>query len=201
VKWLEDKSAVDDLGREGRAFTGYGRNSLLRHWSLQRIRSLIDASNLATSLRDDLREDMVAYFKKLREFRTHYEQLRKINGEVTKLFDRETPGYFHSALADKRSTMAPPSEAGLTYEGLSRELQKLINRTRDPDLAAVSTCYIYESPFQLELGSGPQITSDRLFTPVKYMVSFWRRRTAEGTSDVADFLLARVIELLALRPE
>jgi hypothetical protein len=136
----------------------------------------------------------------LREYRAHYRELEKVRDQVDRLFVREDPAFFYKALSDKPAANSPPTEKGLTYQDLSKELRELINRTREPGIPAVSECFVSEAPFRLTFGADRQIESVRLFTPVKYMVSFWRRRVAEGTEEFADFTIARVIRALGSNP-
>jgi hypothetical protein len=76
------------------------------------------------------------------------------------------------------------------------ELRTLVNKVRDPTQAPVAACFEAGNPFKLKFGPGKSTISEGMLLPVSYMVGFWRRRTAEGTSDIAEFLLAAGVRRL-----
>lgn len=201
VGWPEDKGAVEHFPQIARHFASSGRNLLFRYWSAARLGGLVVTTLTLLDLGDEQKADLLAFLTELREYRHHHAQLNKARDQVDRLFVREDPAFFYEALYDKPAPNSPPREKGLTYAELSKELRELINRTREPGVAAVSECFVSEAPFRLTLGGDAQIESVRLFTPVKYMVSFWRRRAAEGTGEFADFTIGRLIAALGGNPQ
>lgn len=197
VGWPEDQGAIADPPRNARHFASGQRNVLFRYWSSTKLSDLFLATLALLDLGEEQKSDLIAFLSKLREFRHHHDQLAKMQVEVDRIFARENPAFYYEKLYDEKVLNAPVAEAGLTYQDLSKELRELINRTREPGVSAISQCLVSEAPFRLTVGEGEQIVSVRLFVPVKYMISFWRRRAAEGTENFADAVIARL--LLALR--
>jgi hypothetical protein len=201
VGWPEDKGAVEEFPHTTRHFASSARSLLFRYWSAAKLGGFAITTLTLLDLGDERKADLVAFLTRLREYRGHHAQLNKVRDQVDRLFVREDPAAFYGSLSDKSAPNIPSAEKRLTYMELAKELRELINRTREPGVPAVSECFVSEAPFRLTLGADSQIESVRLFTPIKYMVSFWRRRAAEGTEEFADFSIGRVIAALGGDPQ
>lgn len=207
VGWFEYESPIGDPEQPRRKFVGLGRGVLAQLWRPESIAYLRQLVSELSRLPADRKEDLVAYLSELSAYRSHVANLvERAEGKLHDLLRRGTHEYFYNKLFDsavlgKDKKTIPDDRKALIYSELSSELRKLINLTRDPDSAQISDCMVMQHGFRIKFGTPPNIVSEKIFVPVKYMVGFWLRRRAEGLESLADFALRKAIDTLKVGTE
>ncbi|WP_139247389.1 hypothetical protein [Hyphomicrobium sp. NDB2Meth4] len=182
-----------------RAFVDFGRNSLLRVWTPSLLLRLLNTAASIDDLPADSRSDLARFLAQVREFRAYQVSLRPADAELQALYGRLSDEKY---LRHWRLFLPDDGVEGIrrqfpdrTLFNFDEELRTLVNTVRPPDLPALSKCYEAGSAFRIVI-EDRAIDSTKLLLPISYMVRFWDRREAEGTADLADFLLEQAISRL-----
>lgn len=183
-----------------RNFIQFGRAALLGVWTPSRLRDLLKVRQALMDLPEPIRQDLSAFLSKLMEYRQHYARLRRARSAVLDdLFGREDDAYFWYRAYLERST-APAKvlkvPKGISYSELSELLDDHARQVSDVAKNDPGRCFVAHY--------GPTVTfptekleySRTWIYPTKYLISFWRRRDMEGTSDLAAYVIARTLEAL-----
>jgi hypothetical protein len=201
---IEGPNGLPNVGR--RHFVQFGRSALLTAWTPNQLRDLLNVRQAMRDLPAPIRRDLSAFLSKLREYREHYARLKRARSALLdELFDREADAYYwyyaYWELSEKQRKEPEPAEAkekpkGIGYDELSTLLDKHLRDVSDVAKNDPARCFVETK--------GPTITfpSEKLkyeyttIYPTKYLVSFWRRRDMEGTSNLADYVITGVLETL-----
>ncbi len=182
------------------------RKPLLAIWTPDRLQGLLALSASASQWPAERRSDIRVFLTKLREFRPYFNQLRLAKGELENYKrHREESGaipywrYYLPAwggLASMKEQLKPilPGKKLVDFDA---ELRDLLNRVKKRGDPALSGCYEAGQGFEMKYTiDNKRVVSEKLFLPIYYMLRFWERREAEGTSDLADTLIAASIRKL-----
>jgi hypothetical protein len=152
-----------------------------------------------------IRQDLSTFLSKLQEYRTHYARLKRARSALLdELFERETDTYtwYHAywELAEKQRNKPTPPDVekkpkGIGYDELSALLDKHLREVSDVARTDPGRCFVENNGPAITFPS-EKLQYDYTIFPTKYLISFWRRRDMEGTSTLAHYVIARVLETL-----
>lgn len=193
-------------GEKHRRFVQFGRSALLAAWKPKQIGQLIDLRGSLRSLPASTKADLATFLTKLGEYRLHYTRLKAAKPELLEdLFRRENDAYYwyHAYIesnatkdAETFSELLKQMPKGVSYSELSETLDKELREVSDVAKNDPHACFIQHLGLVI---SYPSEKLNRDYNPIyatKYMVGFWRRRAMEGTSELADFAIQRVLDAL-----
>lgn len=184
--WFSADRALPETVFGPPAFSSYGRETLLLYLTNKRLFSIMEIAKTFANLPSDLKDDLRSFLVTLKEFRTYYDSLKLVDDEFKQLLLRAEDGYVE----------APNRPTKLWAWDFAHEVRVLINKVMAPSKPPISQCYEFQDPYILEVGTDPKIEYRPIFTPVKYMILFWKRREFEGTSDLAEFMMNEAIAVL-----
>ena len=149
-----------------------------------------------------IRQDLSAFLSKLLEYRQHYARLKKARAAaIDDLFLREGHGYYWYAVYWKDPERLarlnlPKLTEGVGYDELSDLLDEHARQVSDVAKADPGRCFVaHYGPTVTFPSEKLEYDATRIY-PTKYLISFWRRRDMEGTSDLAAHVIAQVLETL-----
>lgn len=182
-----------------------GRELLVAVWdkdSLARLLSLISAFR---GLPATVKGDLAAYFSALQEFGRRYNALkRRAPAELARLNERSTALYSYER-RDKLDDAKRQGERELRiaeaeypervfYESYAKEMRLLLDANRDVGHDAVSECMDGGRFSTVEIGGKGEFTYGPYgLYPASYMIGFWQRREAEGTTLLVRFAIDRLL--------
>ena len=203
--WFRSEGALglDEIPR--RRITRFGRSVVLSWWRGDGFEKLTELRTFLHAMPQELRSDLASFVSVLLEFREHTDNvLDRSHVELVKLIRRQTGEYFHHWLwwkdvfYDEKVRNTFRDGKGLAYSDFSEELRLLINSTLDPNRAPLGKCFGEAPSYRLQLGAiaGQEQFSILPVYPAKYMLTFWLRRRAEGSSALADYGLRYALRVL-----
>jgi hypothetical protein len=186
-------------GTVQRKFIQFGRAALLSVWTPRRLTDLVKMRHALRDLPQFVKVDLAAFLSKLMEYRQHYARIRMARGEaLDDLFNRASVGYVWYSLSwggdSKTSTSKLPAHIG--YEELSERLDELARQVSDVAKADSGRCFVAHIGPTITFPSEKLEYTSTLIFPTKYLISFWRRRDMEGTSNIAAHVIGQVLEAL-----
>jgi hypothetical protein len=195
-----------------RSFVQFGRGALLSVWTPSRLKDLLKVRQALSGLPQPIRQDLAAFLSKLVEYRQHYARLKKARAAaVDELFLREDGEYYwylayleRSNTPEARETATVQSAGetlkkvlkGIGYDELSDLLDQQAREVSDVAKADPGRCFIEHHGPTITLPSEKLEYDGQWIYPTKYLISFWRRRDMEGTSNIAAHVIAEVLETL-----
>ena len=183
-----------------RKFIEFGRSSLVTVWTPSRLRELLKVGQAMRTLPTPIKQDLSAFLSKLQEYRRYYIRLKKARpGLLDELFRRESDGYYWYRVYLERPD-APGADllkklpTGIGYSELSELLDQQLREVSDVVRNDPGACFVEHYGPTITFPS-EKLEYDRTYVyPTKYMISFWRRRDLEGLADLADYVIARVLQ-------
>ena len=181
-------------GDTKRNFIQFGRAALLSMWTPDRLRDLLKVRTALRDLPQPIRQDLSTFLSKLVEYRQHYVRLKRVRSAVLDdLFARGSDAYFWY-MSQFQSTN--PARRGIVYDKLSELLDEQARQVSDVAKTDPGRCFIEHHGPTIRFPS-EKLEYDRTsIFPTKYLISFWRRRDMEGTSDLATHVIVQVLEML-----
>lgn len=185
-----------------------GRELLVAVWDKDRLTRLLSLISEFRSLPPTVKGDLATYFRTLQKFGWRYDALkRRAPLELAKLNERSTELYSYER-RDKLDEARRQGERELRiaeveypervfYETYAKEMRLLLNANRDIEQATVSECMDGGRFAAVQIGEMGEITySPYGLYPASYMVGFWQRRGAEGTTLLVRFAIDRLLSEL-----
>ena len=180
-----------------RHFIQFGRSALLSVWTPNRLRDLLKVREALRDMPTPIKQDLSAFLSKLAEYRQHYDRLKKARAAVLDdLFRREDHAYvWYEAWVGAGAKERSP-RTGIGESKLTELLDGQIRQVSDLAKADPGGCFVSHYGPIITLPSEKLEYANTWIYPTKYLVSFWRRRDMEGTSALADYVIAQVLETL-----
>jgi hypothetical protein len=197
--WPEHENPAGNVYRDGneepkRALVSWGRGILLKWIDVQAYANLIYSADPAV-LSSKHRQDLKEYLTVLLGFRNLTLQLESLPRELSEIERRSTDSYRY-AITDgykKKVHELPDELKPLEYW---REIGKLISRMQSMPHLEIENCLDINHSLTFQFGSDNEIKKRAYLMPIKYMVTFWRRRMSEGTDALAGNLIEKTIQKL-----
>ena len=188
-----------------RKFVQFGRSALVSVWTPSRLRDLLEVRHSLRNLPSSVRQDLSIFLSKLQEYRQHYARLKNTRASVMDdLFTREGHAYYWywaSFRSDPAFTQVLKTmPKGLGVRELSELLDQQIREVSDVAKNDPAKCFIEHHGPTISFASERLEYDGTYIYPTKYMISFWRRRDMEGTSDLAAYVITRALEALRTAP-
>lgn len=195
VGWFEDQSPTQ--ADPPRAFVDFGRNVLLRVWTPRMLAKALDLSSTVGKWPPERRADLVRFLTILRDFRAYHANVLRSRDDLDALYSRlnsdSTLRYWRIYMPGGGIQEMKNRFPGREPMNFDAELRDLVNKVRGADQPPIEPCFEAGAPYTITLEDSRDIKSSKLLLPISYMLRFWDRREAEGTSALAAFLLTAAI--------
>ena len=196
------------INRKG--LVGKRRGLLTRIWDTNNIERLLSLRGKLKKWPPLLRNYLATFLTELRRFkRLRREMWLRAPKSLKDIQRRQTTLYFYQyhhyrdikniPYGDKAKEAEFHKEwpTMLTYETHSSALYKLMKESGARNISTHDGCLEQTPGTKIVFGDTDVPPYDNGFSyPMKYMFTFWGRRDAEGTAELADFVIAQVISAL-----
>lgn len=182
-----------------------GRELLVAIWDKDRLARLLDVVTAVREMPPTIKGDLITYFTALQEFGRRYDALKrrapldlaKLNERATRLYSYEREDKLVEAKlkgADELRMAEARYPERVFYEDYAREMRLLLDANRGLGLEKLSECMDGGRFASVRIGGKGELTYFPYgLYPASYMIGFWQRREAEGTTLLARFAIDRLL--------